>query len=551
MVLWFKVVALFLLVLLRAIEGQASLTQANPRKVSNILVKLPQKPATKELWVETKWFRVEIASEGGHIRSFFHRDLDYALRDNIALTDPESWPMQVYFWPNASREELQKASYELSKRETPDEIIVQATLPVILVLEGGKPKVEALFEKTYAFRKNQHFWRFTFSLATRDIRENVRISPVVFYPISVVGPAPDEKSPRSAQTRYAFVHEDGDFHIIYLGQGNSFLGCSPSSQGNQKFEGKVDFFGLSSRFMMVGVQPTLTSSTLHYFSQNLENPQLHLEIPYLDITPGKKAEQSFIFYTGPKVGDYLSPKSAHNQTLPYRQQLHKDLYKGFDFGITAPIRDLIVLVLDFFYRLIPNYGVGIILFALLFKVLFYRLNQKQAESMKKMSDLQPKIQEINEKYRDNPQEKNRRLMLLYQEHKINPMGGCLPILIQIPIFIALYSAFSDSYELWKSPFIRGWVDDLSEPDIVYVIPIFGGFSLHLLPILMTLTQFLQTKLTMFTGDENQRRLMLLMPFLMLVFFWSMPSGVVLYWTVQNILSILQQLWTNFRTSKAT
>lgn len=533
----------------QATPGNPELSEREIRFVKEIHVKsIPVTP--KEMSIQTQWFFVEFDALGAKIKNFRHRDHNYPLRDNVVLTEPEIWPMQIYFWPKPSREALQNSYYSLSKMESPDEITLTASLPVELETENPREKIPALFKKVFIFRKNEHFWQFRFVVEAKT-QKPLRITPVVFYPLTTVGPAADEKSPRSAHSRYAFVHQDGDFHIIYLGESSSFLGCSNSSGQNQKFLGKIDFFGLSSRFMVVALQPLVPTSALHYFKENLPFAQLHLELPHMDIYPNKASEISFFVYSGPKVGDYLSPTSPLNQNLPYRSEVHKDLYKSFDFGITAPIRDLIVLILGFFYKIIPNYGVGIIIFALLFKLIFYPLNQKQAESMKKMSDLSPKIQEINERYKDNPQEKNRRLMLLYQEHKINPMGGCLPILIQIPIFIALYSAFSDAYELWRSPFIKGWVDDLSEPDTVFILPLMGGFSIHLLPILMTITQFLQTKLTVFTGDENQRRLMLFMPFLMLVFFWSMPSGVVLYWTIQNILSIIQQLITNLRQKTQT
>jgi len=240
--------------------------------------------------------------------------------------------------------------------------------------------------------------------------------------------------------------------------------------------------------------------------------------------------------------------------MPELAKLNKNLYKSFDFGITEPIRDIIVSALNLLYKLIPNYGVGIILIALLLKLAFFPLNQKQAEAMKRMGELQPKIKEINERYKNNPQEKQRRIMEMYKQHKVNPVSGCLPMLIQLPVFIAMYSAFSDAYDLWQSPFIPGWIPDLSQPDHVFslpaTLPFVGGFGVHLLPVIMTLTQYYQTKLTPTSGDENQRKIMLMMPFMMLFLFYAMPSGVVLYWTVQNVLSIAQQVYTNRKNARA-
>ena len=260
----------------------------------------------------------------------------------------------------------------------------------------------------------------------------------------------------------------------------------------------------------------------------------------------------FIVYTGPKVKEYVKIGSEIKTQYPVLEKVHDDFEKAFDFGYTAPIRDAIVFILQILYKVIPNYGVGIIIFALLFKLIFWPLNQKQAESMKKMQTLQPLMKEINEKYKDNPQEKQKKTMELYKKHKINPVSGCLPIVIQLPIFIALYTAFSDAYELWKSPFIYGWINDLAQPDTIYTFakttPVLGGFNINVLPVLMTVTQFLQSRFTVVSGDDSQKKMMQFMPLLMLFFFWSMPSGVVLYWTIQNILSVGQQMYTNMKDS---
>ena len=133
-------------------------------------------------------------------------------------------------------------------------------------------------------------------------------------------------------------------------------------------------------------------------------------------------------------------------------------------------------------------------------------------------------------------------MQLYKDHNINPAKGCLPILIQMPVFIALYSAFSEAIELWRSPFIF-WMTDLSAPDTVAIIP-FIGIGLNILPLLMVASQFLQQRFTTVVTDPQQKMLMYMMPVMMLFFFWEMPSGVTLYWTVQNVIAVVWQLITN-------
>jgi YidC/Oxa1 family membrane protein insertase len=225
--------------------------------------------------------------------------------------------------------------------------------------------------------------------------------------------------------------------------------------------------------------------------------------------------------------------------------MSEKLDKSFNQGLTTPFRNGIIWVLKKLYTVIPNYGWCIILFGILLKLIFYPLNQKQAESMKKMQELSPQIKIIGDKFANDPAKKQEKIMELYKKNNANPMGGCLPMLVQIPIFIALYTAFSDTIDLWKSPFL--WIHDLSEPDTIYTTPAFlgmAGIALNILPLLMVGSQFLQTKMTSVATDPNQKTMMYVLPFIMLYFFWTMPSGVVLYWTVQNILSILQQTITN-------
>ena len=212
------------------------------------------------------------------------------------------------------------------------------------------------------------------------------------------------------------------------------------------------------------------------------------------------------------------------------------------FALFSKLKDAIVWAMHHVYNLTGNYGWTIIIIASLFKLLTFPLNQMQAKSMKRMSILKPEMERINEKYADNPQEKQKKVMELYKKHNINPAKGCLPLLIQMPVFIALYSAFSESIELWNSPFVL-WMTDLSSPDTIYVLNFLfiQDFNLNILPLLMVGSQILQQKLTTATMDPQQQTMMYMMPFIMLFFFWSMPSGVTLYWTVQNMLAIVWQL----------
>lgn len=513
---------------------------------------LPNRGSAKPIQVATDYFQLEIKPEGAEITSFLHKDRENELRDNVPLTDPDPYPMQLY-WSPENREKFRSAKYSLEKKEDGLFTTVTASLPVRYT-NGAK----GTLQKKFIFQKNQHYWRFKLSLSNTS-RKDATLSQSYFYSNTRIGPQVNAETPRSAQSFYNFYQNNEDFEVLY--SSNAGPGCGTEGQENKNIAGPINFFGMSSRFMVHAISPLDQNELLYYFpelkygaSGSIQSigAQMHLQFPAFTIAKNSSREFNFILYSGPKVRSFVEITASEIRENPALKDVNPDLYKGFDFGITAPIRDLIVQLLDLLYYIVPNYGVGIILFAILFKLVFFPLNQKQAESMKKMQVLQPEIQKINERYKDNPQEKQRRLLQMYKEHKVNPVGGCLPILVQIPVFIALYSAFSDAYELWKAPFIMGWIPDLSEPDIFLSLPeglpLIGGFALHLLPLLMTVTQFLQTKFSMVSTDPNQKMIMYLMPFMLLFFFWEMPAGVVLYWTVQNLLSVAQQLYTNSKKS---
>jgi YidC/Oxa1 family membrane protein insertase len=205
----------------------------------------------------------------------------------------------------------------------------------------------------------------------------------------------------------------------------------------------------------------------------------------------------------------------------------------------VPFSKLLLRLLVWLEALFHNYGLAIIVLATLVRMLLHPLSMMSIKSMRSMQAVQPEIERIREKYKKDPQAMNAAMMALYKQHKINPAGGCLPLLVQMPIFIALYSVLFNAIELRQAPFV-GWIDDLSAPDELFRM---GPLPIRVLPLIMTLTGLLQQKLT--PTDPRQAVSMYLMNVLMLVFFYNLPSGLVLYWTVMNLLTALQQ-WIGLR-----
>ncbi len=197
---------------------------------------------------------------------------------------------------------------------------------------------------------------------------------------------------------------------------------------------------------------------------------------------------------------------------------------------------LLVPTLNFFYLLIPNYGVAIILLTFLVRVIFWPLTHKSTVSMKKMQEIQPKLKELQKKFKDNPQKMQQETWAIYRENKVNPLSSCLPMLIQIPVFIALFTVLRSAVELRYAPFL--WIADLSEPENLFagILPI----PLNILPFLMAGTMALQSYMTPSMGDPQQQKMMMvMMPIMMLFMFYSFPSALSLYWTVSQVLSIVQ------------
>ncbi|MBN8222612.1 MAG: membrane protein insertase YidC [Spirochaetes bacterium] len=512
--------------------------------------------------IETDHFSVTFSEQGARILEFKNKDKAYPRRDgaNIVIPGTEIF-LAPYLGATGTAQyvggnlgAMMYAAFSFSKEETQDTVKIKASAPVVLVAD--KNKIDATFIKEFVFLKRSPYFKFSVEIQSNS---SVKLQNLMLYALPMIGPKPENQGNFRDYHHYT---DQGKVEFAYAGGGGGF-GCGGSTTSEKISKGPTDFFGSSSRFLILNMQPLFAtrSASITPEQRNADTKQLlqaqalHVNMGDIIVEKSKPARFEFIGYMGPKFDENTFPNDDARKVMPDLGKFNKNYFsKSFDFGITEPIRDIIVSALTLLYKLIPNYGVGIILIALLLKLAFFPLNQKQAEAMKRMGELQPKIKELNEKYKNNPQEKQRRMMELYKVHKVNPVSGCLPMLIQLPVFIAMYSAFSDAYDLWKSPFIPGWIPDLSQPDHVFSLPAtwpyVGGFAVHLLPVVMTLSQYFQTKLTPTSGDENQRKIMLLMPFMMLFLFYAMPSGVVLYWTVQNALSIAQQVYTNKKNAKA-
>ena len=257
--------------------------------------------------------------------------------------------------------------------------------------------------------------------------------------------------------------------------------------------------------------------------------------PAANIGAGSRAEIGAQLFAGPQTKDDLNAAA-------------KGLEYTVDYGWLTIIAKPLFWLLSKIHGFVGNWGIAIILLTVLIKAAFFRLSAASYRSMAQMRELAPRLQSMKEKFGDDKQKMQQAMMEMYKTEKINPLAGCLPILMQMPVFIALYWMLSAVVELRHAPFF-GWIQDLSAPDTFFgtipsVVPLLGGMPIGLLPLLMGATMIIQTALNPAPTDPIQAKVMKIMPIVFSIFFFFFPAGLVLYWLVNNILSIAQQWYIN-------
>jgi YidC/Oxa1 family membrane protein insertase len=265
---------------------------------------------------------------------------------------------------------------------------------------------------------------------------------------------------------------------------------------------------------------------------------------------GARTTDTYRFYLGPKSQNVLGIYDNGNNSFNLRDmQLSRVANTS---GFLAPLETLLKWLLMIFYRVIPNYGVAIILLTLLVKVLLFPLTKKSSESTLRMQTLSPRIKELQDKYKDNPQKMNAEMAELYKKEGYNPLSGCLPMLLQFPIFIAMYNLFNNHFDLRGAMFIPGWIPDLSIPESVYSfapyrLPILGWSDIRILPFIYVGSQLLFGKITQTPDQQGNSQMKIMLYAMPIVFFfilYDVPSGLTVYWIMTNLFSMLQQLFIN-------
>lgn len=316
-------------------------------------------------------------------------------------------------------------------------------------------------------------------------------------------------------------------YIIGEGKGN-FVKKMVNSIKERNIElGDIHWAGFGDKYFMTIVDTDAATEGLIFDRIALESIYYltGLRTTAFSLAAQQSMEQKFSVYLGPKDLDTLSAVGRGYETV-----------LGFH-GFLGPITKILLRVLRVFYQWFHNYGLAIILLTIVIKILFFPLTHISFQSMKKMRIIQPKLVALREQYKDNPKKMQQMTMALYKENGVNPLSGCLPIAIQIPIFIAFYQLLVGCIELRGATFL--WINNLSEADTIAHL---GTIPINILPVLMGISMVWQQKMTP-TPDPQQAKIMMFMPIVFTFLFYNLGSGLVLYWLVNNVISIGQQYWS--------
>ena len=409
---------------------------------------------------------------------------------------------------------------------TSDSTELTRDAPVTMTWDNGQG---LLFGQKVALDDN-----YMFSV-TRSVTNNGS-APVVLHPYALLS-----RWGTPHTLGYYILHEgpigvlDGALHEIKY--------TALQEDGAVELSSTGGWLGFGDKYWLAALVPDQQDSIKAKFSYTPHDGQPRYQIDYIGapvtIAPGSTVTFTDRMFTGAKEVDKLDA---------YADSLGIPLFdRAVDFGWFYFLTKPIFHVLDFFYRITGNYGIAILLLTLVVKLLFFPLANKSYRAMSQMKKLQPEMMALRERYADDKMKMNQELMALYKREKVNPMSGCLPIIVQIPVFFALYKVLFVNIEMRHAPFF-GWIQDLSAPDPTTIFNLFGlipwtpphFLMIGVWPLLMGITMFLQTKLNPQPADPVQAKVMLFLPVMFTFLFATFPAGLVIYWTWNNILSITQQ-----------
>ncbi len=468
--------------------------------------------------VTTPLYHATITNKGGRIKSWVLQKHQDEHRSPLELVSPKSnykqhYPLNLILDDKKLMDRLNNSLYKIERIPAIGENVLDKIRCSYVDQSGIK------ITKELAFQKENYY-------VDIDIKiENLSETPLQFkyYLGWGYGLGPD--------TGYENTYSHTGATILL--DGKLVQEKTSNIEGKLIKKGNVAWVALQNTYFAAFIVPQKGNAEALITKADDKHAAVGVSALSFEVTPGAGVSQRFGLYAGPQDMDKLTAAGS---------ELEKIIDYGWFSFLAKPIMD----ILRFFHKYSGNYGIDIIILTIAIKLLLWPLTNASFKSMKDMQKVQPKISGLRKKYKDDPQRLNKEIMELYKKHKVNPVGGCLPMVLQIPIFFALYKALLISIELRHAPFML-WIQDLAAPEVGW----FGlwnapsiWLTMRTLPILMGITMFIQQKMTPSTGDPKQAKIMLMMPAVMTVIFYNMPAGLVIYFLLNNLLTIGQQHMIN-------
>jgi len=467
----------------------------------------------KEVYIRTSMYDVLISTDGADITSMKSRKFLDLQEKPLEFCSHQvvgpNFPLNAY----SGKTEITSVGTRFVTDK--DSLILTESDTIGEVTFVGLLKNGLILKRIYHFNFQNNSFVHTTIIGGDTVGYNIDES-VLWWKKGLEPSSPDVKQNVNSSYRIGYM----------MGGDYSDEKFSDDKTPKVSFDGNTEYVATHNKYFVVIITPVkgvgtgVRSDGFWYESDEFSDKEY--AIPALGIglaqIGGKvPLQRSDLIYIGPR---------DHNLLKSYGRGFEETVDLGWSF--LAPLTKLFLYIFEMLYGLLKNYGLVIVVFSILIKLLLYPLSKKQLKSMAHMKELEPKMAELREKYKSDVKKLNEETMKLYQKEGVNPLGGCLPLLPQMPIFFALFSMLRNSFALRGSPFIF-WIQDLAQKDPYYI-----------LPILMGITMFVQQKITV--KDPKQKMMVYIMPAFFLFLFRNMPSGLVLYWLTFNILSLAQTLW---------
>lgn len=478
----------------------------------------------QEIVVDTELYTAIFSEAGGVLKSMVLKDQTQTnAKDSLGMElvnniDSDGYPLQ-FSWGGAAAGDL---LYTAQKTE----IEFDASGKARLVMTAQSATGIAI-ERVYTFDKTSHL----FDLDVRVVNQSASAlqGAAQLHQVNT----PYESTKDNPAARFLFMGP-----VSYIGEDLNEVKADEFEEGPKVLTGDIKWAGYDSRYFMSVIVPEGLDGLRYSMEGDADLARTTLSANVDTIAPNSEKVYKYHILYAPKKLEMLNG-------------IGYNLGKAVNFGWFDVIAKPTLWLLNFFHKYVGNYGIAIILVTIMFKAIFWPITQKGMKSMKNMQKLQPKMVKLKEKYKDDPTRMNKEVMNLYKTYKVNPLGGCLPMVLQIPVFFSLYKVLLLSIELRHAPFMF-WINDLSAPDRLWIgfdLPYLGG--LPVLTLLMGASMFLQQKLSPTTADPTQAKIMMFLPVVFTFMFLNFASGLVLYWFINNLLSILQQVMINREKKQKT